>query len=177
MVSMVSPTAIRAFDASRYPRAYAPSVTNRVIWISFGGLLVGFGAILAWLLWRGPEQLGPRGTAVVMAISAALALLGGYLILSMLLSKVILTPDAVEVRSLLSTEIMLRQEIAGRRFVPNTATIELIPIDNGKKTFKVAVFTRPDDLFRAWFESIPNLDAPKAERTPTATQGLPRANS
>jgi hypothetical protein len=150
---------VQAFDASRYPRAYEPSFGNRVIWISFGGLLVGFGGALSWLLWRNPDQLGPKGPLVITGISLTLVLLGGYLILSMLFSKVILRPDAVEVRNLLSHKTLLRHDIAGRRFAPATATIELIPLDNGKEKFKVAVFTKPDALFTAWFESIPNLDA------------------
>ncbi len=165
---------VRAFDASRYPRAYEPSLGNRAIWISFGGLLVGFGSVMAWLLWRDPGQLGPKGPLVITGISLTLVFLGGYLILSMLFSKVILRPDAVEVRNLLSHKTLLRQEIAGRRFAPATATIELTPLDNGKGKFKVAVFTTPDALFTAWFESIPDLDADDLVKTHAERQTVSR---
>ena len=82
----------------------------------------------------------------------------------MLFSKVILRPDAVEVRNLLSRQTMFRQEIMGRRFVFNTGTIELIPRDSDKKKLKIAFLTNPDALFTAWFESIPDLDAEESTK-------------
>ena len=59
------------------------------------------------------DQLGPKGPPLMIALSLLFVLLGAYLILSMVFSKVILGPDAVEVRNLLSRQIMLRQDVHG----------------------------------------------------------------
>jgi hypothetical protein len=154
---MTSSSSPPAFDATQYPRTYAPSLANRVIWLSFGSLLVGAGAWGVWYSLVAGDELGPKGPAVIISLSVMLLLLGIYLIASMLSSKVILKPDAVEVRSLFSRQILLRQEIMGRRFFFPTATMELIPRQNHAKKFKIAILADPDAAFAAWFESIPDL--------------------
>jgi hypothetical protein len=170
---MASSTPVQVFDATRYPRTYAPSLGNRVIWISFGGLLAGVGILGVWYSLVAGDQLGPKGPPLMISLSLLFVLLGGYLILSMVYSKIILRPDDVEVRNLFSRQTILRQEIMGRRFVFNTGTIELIPRDNDKKKFKIAYLTKPDALFAAWFESIPELDAAKSTKArPERQQGL-----
>ena len=89
-----STTPAPAFDAPRYPRTYAPSFGNRVIWSSFGGLLAAGGLLGIWYSVVAGDELGPKGPPLMISISLILVLLGAYLILSMLLSKVILKPDA-----------------------------------------------------------------------------------
>ena len=165
---MSGSTPAYAFDASRYPRTYEPALGNRLIWVSFGCLLMAVGTWGGWYSFVAGDELGPKGPAVTISLSLTLVLLGGYLILSMAFSKIILGPDSVEIQNLLSKRTMLREEITARRFVFNTGTIELISRDTGKKKFKIALLTRPDALFTAWFESIPNLDA--MERTKTETE-------
>src|SRR5260370_12194163 len=169
---MASSTPVPIFDTTRYPRTYSRSLGTRVFWISFGGLLAGGGIFVVWSSRVGGDELGPKGPPLMIALSLAVVLLGGYLILSMLFSKVILIPDAVEVRNLLSRQTMLRQEIMGRRFVFNTATSKLISRDNDQKKFKIALLTKPDALFAAWFESIPNLDATDSKKTYSEQQRL-----
>lgn len=161
-------TTVPVFDASRYPRTYAPSLGNRAIWISFGGLLVGVGILGVWYSLAAGDELGPKGPALMISLSLLFVLLGGYLILSMISSKVILRPDAVEVQNLFSSRTMLRGEIRGQRFLHNTSTIELLPRDASQKKLKIAFFAIPDSLFAAWFSSIPDLDA--AELAESATQ-------
>jgi len=148
-----------AFDASRYPRDYAPSLANRLIWISFGGLLTAVGILGVWYSLVAGDELGPKGPPLMITLSLLFVFLGGYLILSMALSKIILRPDAVEVQNPLSRRTMLREEIGGRRFLPNTSTIELLPRDKSQKKLKIAFFSKPDALFTAWFASIPDIDA------------------
>jgi hypothetical protein len=109
--------------------------------------------------YRTGGELGPKGPEVTISLSVMLALLGSYLILSMLFSKVILGPDAVQLQNLLSKQTMLRQEIVGGRFALNTGTIELIPRDSDRRNLKIALLAKPDSDFAAWFESIPDLDA------------------
>jgi hypothetical protein len=154
-----STTQAPAFDASRYPRDYAPSLVNRLIWISFGGLLTAIGILGVWYSLVAGDELGPKGPPLMITLSLLFVLLGGYLILYMALSKIILRPDAVEVQNPLSKRTMLREEIGWRRFLPNTSTIELLPRDKSQKKLKIAFFSKPDALFTAWFASIPDIDA------------------
>ena len=149
----------QAFDASRYPRDYAPSLANRLIWITFGGLLTALGILGVWYSLAAGDELGPKGPPLMITLSLLFVLLGGYLVLFMAFSKIILRPDAVEVQSPLSRRIMLREEIRGRRFLSNTSTIELLPRDDSQKKLKIAFFAKPDALFTAWFASIPDIDA------------------
>lgn len=152
---MATSTPARVFDAAAYPRTYVPSLFNRVVFISFGGLLVGGASFLILYLGVAGDQLGPKGPAVIVSLGLVLALLGIYLIVNMLTSRVILGPDAIEVRSFLTRQRMLRQEITGRRFFLASGTIELIPRNSDKKKLKVAYLTNADDQFSAWFESLP----------------------
>jgi hypothetical protein len=103
----------------------------------------------------------------MITLSLLFVLLGGYLILSMAFSKIILRPDAVEVQNLLSRQSMLREEIRGRRFLFNTSTIELLPRDSSQKKLKIAFFSKPDALFAAWFASIPDIDAAELAKSET----------
>lgn len=116
-----------AFDATQYSRTYSPSLGNRVLWISFGGLLDAGGLFGVWYSLVAGDELGPKGPAIMISLSLMLVLLGSYLIASMFLSKIILRADAVEVRNPLSRRIILREEIMGRRFIFATGTMELIP--------------------------------------------------
>ena len=157
--NVAPPTAASPFDPARFPRTYVPSLANRVIWISFGGLLVAAGICGVWYFLMAGDQLGPKGPVIMISLSLMFVLLGGYLIASMLHSKVILRADAIEVQNLFSKQTMLRQEIMRGRFFFNSGTIELIPLDEGRKKLKVAYLMNPDADFAAWFQSIPGLDA------------------
>lgn len=84
-----------AFEPSRYPRTYTPSLGNRVIWISFGALLVAGGTWVLWYSLVTGDELGPKGPALI-SLSLIVVLLGGYLIASMVSSKVILRADATK---------------------------------------------------------------------------------
>src|SRR5215470_4011437 len=99
---MAPSTPASAFDPTRYPRTYSPSLGNRIVWFSFGGLLAAGGVFGVWYSLVAGEVLGPKGPTVTISLSLMLVLLGGYLIVSMLSSKVILRADAIEVRNLLS---------------------------------------------------------------------------
>jgi len=156
-----------AFDASRYPRDYAPSLANRLIWISFGGMLAAVGILGVWYSLVAGDELGPKGPPLMITLSLLFVLLGGYLILFMAFSKIILRPDAVEVQNPLSRRTMLREEIKGRRFFFATSTIELVPRDNSQTKLKIAFFAKPDALFTAWFASIPDIDAAELAKSET----------
>lgn len=77
---MSGSTPVYAFDASRYPRTYEPALGNRLIWISFGCLLMAAGT-WGWYSSVAGDELGPKGPAVTISLSLTLVLLGGYLIL------------------------------------------------------------------------------------------------
>ncbi|HEY6466448.1 MAG TPA: hypothetical protein VIY69_10685 [Candidatus Acidoferrales bacterium] len=158
---------VSVFDDSSYPRAYLPSLFNRVVYVAFGGLLVGAGVFGVWYSLVAGDELGPKGPTVSISLSLLLAFLGSYLIIYMFTSKIILGRDSVEVRNLFSNQRMLRQEILGYRSSFKTGTIELIPCDSGGKKLKITWLANPDVYFSAWFDSIPDLQTsePREGRT------------
>lgn len=155
------------FDPSLYPRTYPASVGRRLLWISLGALVSIGGLCGVWYFGTGHEARGIRDAIIMISASLLFVLLGGYMILLMLRSLVILAPDAIAVRTILSTRKLLRDEIEGRRLLrtPYIATLELIPRDKGKKKLRIGMLMRTDALFQAWFSGIPNLGAQELARS------------
>ncbi len=153
------------FDPSLYPRAYPASVGKRLLWISLGALLSIGGLCGVWYFGTGHETRGIRDALIMISVSLLFVLAGGYLILLMIRSLVILEPDAITVRTIVSTRKLLRDEIEGRRLLPGyISTLELIPRDKGKKKLSIGMLMRTDALFHAWFSGIPDLDAQELAR-------------
>jgi hypothetical protein len=112
-------------------------------------------------------QYSIRGMMIKISVSLLIVLGAGYLILLMLRSLVILGPDAITARTIISTRKMLRNEIEGWRLLPTRyiATLELVPRDKAKKKLRIGMLMRTDALFRAWFSGIPDLDAQELARS------------
>ena len=119
------------------------------------------GLVAAGYLVTHPSAGRLQGRLLGAAICCAFALLGAFLIASMLKSCVILRPDAIEVRDLFSTRSLYRAQIAGRRMLPTqyVSTLALIPRDPGAKKLKISMVYETDSAFHAWFQAIPDLDA------------------
>ena len=149
------------FEPSLYPRTYSTSMCNRLVWISLAAV-VSVGGLLGVLHFgTGHETRGLGGSMVMVLVSLVFVVLGGYLILLMLRFKVILKPDAIEVRNIFSTRILPRDEIAGRRILLTQyiSTLELIPGDQEKKKLRIGMMMSADASFHSWFAAIPDLDA------------------
>jgi hypothetical protein len=157
------------FDASLYPRTYTVSRGNRLIWISLGALLGIGGFFGVWYFATGHEAPSSGAAILMSLICLSFALLGSYLAVSMVMFKVILRADAIEVQNVGSKRTLLREEIVGRRLLPTQyiSTLELTPRDKGNKKLKIGMTMRTDAAFDAWLASITDLDAAELAKSET----------
>jgi hypothetical protein len=95
-----------------------------------------------------------------VVLSFLFLLLGIYLIITVLTSRLILSPDFFEVKDFLSSKLLRRSDIAGYRILPTQyiATLVFQPKAAEQKKLKIPLYFRSDKAFAEWFIDIPNLD-------------------
>ena len=158
-LSQISPEP-DTLDLSRYPRTYQSSLGYRLAFV-FLGLILGAPSLFGiWFFATGRGETAPRASILLVALCLVFLLLGAYLILAMLKSKIILTTDAIELHDPFTTKHMLRSQIAGWRVLPTQyiSTLELLPRDPHAKKIKFALTIKLDEQFQAWLATLPNLD-------------------
>ena len=148
------------FDPSCYPRTYRASKGNQLIWIMMATAAAIGGLFGAFYFGTGNGPHAPAQIILLISTSLLFVLLGGYIVLWMVRSRIILTTDALEVREVLSARIMRRNEIAVWRILPTQyiSTLELTSSGSGEKRFKFGLMMKTDSQFQAWFAGIPDLD-------------------
>src|SRR5712691_3646204 len=92
------------FDPSNYPRTYRVSMRSRVLYLLLGALVMSAGLFGAWYFATGLETETLQEAMTLTAVCLAFAILGTVVILYMFTLKVILYPDAIEVRSFLRAQ-------------------------------------------------------------------------
>ena len=149
------------FDPSLYPRTYQSSLGYRVCLISLGALIAAAALLGLWYFATGHESKTLQSALIMVVICFAFFLLGAYLVVAMLKSKLILTADAIELQEPFVTKSLLRSQIAGWRVIPTQyiSTLEFTPRDPSAKKLKFALTIKPDNAFASWLSTIPNLDA------------------
>jgi hypothetical protein len=147
-------------DPSQFPRTYQSSLGYRLAFISLGLILAAASLLGIWFFATSRGETAPGASILLVALCLAFFLLGAYLILAMLKSKIILTADAIELRDPLVTKHMLRSQIAGWRVVPTQyiPTLELAPRDPHAKKIKFPLTIKLDEQFQVWLATLPNLD-------------------
>lgn len=122
-----------------------------------GGLLVVIGAAMA--LTGGPL---PRAVSLALTVAAATAAVAaaGRLV-SIFHTVVILEPDAIAWRGVLSRRRLARANIAGWRTYSlsgDAPVIRLRPGRKGEPDLRFSVYWPVDEAFAAWFDGLPGLD-------------------
>lgn len=148
------------FDPAHYPRTYRAS-RGWLVAMAALGAVVGIGGLVgAWYFGTGHETNTVGSRIGMTGLSLFFALLGAYLIVATIRSKVVLLPDAVETRGLFLKRSMRRSDIRGyRTLVANGATtLELLPRSVGQRKLSISMLFREDPQFTAWFADLPNLD-------------------
>ena len=81
-------------------------------------------------------------------------------ILRDLIFRVVLSADSIEVHNLVSTRVLRRDEILGRRLVQTRGAqiIRLMP-QGGQRPVGVPLILKTDSAFSEWMDTIPDLDA------------------
>jgi len=74
--------------------------------------------------------------------------------------RVVLSADSIEVHNLVSTQVLQRDQILGRRLVQTRRAqiIRLMPQD-GQQPVGVPLILKTDSAFSEWMDTIPDLDA------------------
>ena len=149
------------FDSSQFPRTYQSSLGYRLAFVSLGLFLAGGSLLGVWYFATGRGGTVPRASILLILLCFCFFLLGAYLVLAMLKSKLILTADSIELRDPLVTKHLLRSQIAGWRVLPTQyiSTLVLVPRDPHAKQIKFPLTFKLDEQFEAWLEPLTNLDA------------------
>lgn len=155
------------FDPSLFPRTYQSSLGWRLFLISLGGLVAAASLFGLGYFGTGHESVNPQGVLIMVIICLAFFLLGAYLVVAILKSKIILTADAIELHEPFATKHLLRSHIAGWRVIPTQyiSTLEFTPRDPHSKKLKFALTIKRDAAFDSWLSTLPNLDAQELEKS------------
>ena len=160
----VSPKDTAIFDPSHYPRTYEVALGWKLFLIPSGILftLAGIGAIVFLLLSHFNNTNVPVWAIVFLgALSAAFAGMGAYAALSVLLYRVTLTADGIEVVELFRRRQLSFREIHGLRRVrtqQGPPTIVLVPNDTKAKKLKISLVLKRDRDFEEWCARLTDLD-------------------
>src|SRR5262249_41119078 len=143
---------------------YRMAFWARALVLVVGLAFLGGAAALAFLLLRGDR---PSGGAVTLLVGVLpLTLLGGYLLLGGLRSRVVLTADAIESYGAFMVRRLARSEIKGRRLLRmqyGQTAVELVPREPGARPLKLSRSAmRTDAALDTWLNSIPDLDVQEA---------------
>ena len=148
-------------DPSQYPRTYRVSAGSRVTYCLLGALVAVGGLAGAWYFGTGHEAKTALEAIMLAALCLAFVVLGAAIILYMLTSEVVLNADAIVSRDFLGVRKLRREDIAGRRSqrTRSNSTLVLVPRRPGMKTLKINELIQSDFLLKAWFDTLPDLDA------------------
>jgi hypothetical protein len=148
-------------DPSQYPRTYRVSAGSRVAYCLLGASLAVGGLAGVWYFGTGHEAKTALEAIMLAALCLAFVVLGAAIILYMLTSEVVLNADAIVSRDLLGVRKLQREDIAGRRSqrTRSNSTLVLVPRRPGMKTLKINELIQSDFLLKAWFDTLPDLDA------------------
>ena len=168
-LSQVSPDP-GMLDPSQFPRTYQSSWGYRLAFVSLGIFLAAGSGLGVWYFATSRGGTAPRASILLTLLCFCFFLLGAYLALAMLKSKLILTADAIELREPFVTKHLLRSQLAGWRIIPTQyiSTFVLVPRDPHANKVKFPLTFKLDGQFEAWLEPLINLDA--QDRSESLTQ-------
>jgi hypothetical protein len=145
-----------AFDPSPYPRVYGVSFWWKVFFYVSGVVLAGLGVwCLTYVFSHGPAILAAPVFALG-SVGVILILVGVWQILSGIRRQIVLTSTAIEVRGVLASQSLPRNEIAEYQFntFRDDTTLTVLPQNKSLPIIRAPVLFEIDDLFRAWFVGI-----------------------
>lgn len=124
------------------------------------GLLFAGGGVAMIIFVANDPVVRPQGRIWLELLFSGFVVMGVYLILSTIRSRVVLYEDRVEVVELTHTKVLRSDQIGGWRVGPTTPICYvLIPIDKSRKPVQIAQVFRMDDEFAEWLLQFPNQDA------------------
>jgi len=150
-----------ALDASSLPRSYPTSTGNRIFLTFVAGANIVGGLLGMVYFGLGHEMKSPGERLFFVLLSFLFVVLGSYVLIYTYKSKIILYADRLEWHGVRSVRSLRRDDITAWRIIPTQyiSTLEVRPRSPGIKKLKISLMLKRDDVFAAWFASLPNLDA------------------
>ena len=147
-------------DTSLLPRTYQTSLGNRVFLTLVASANMAGGLLGMVYFGLGYEMKSPGERLSFVLLSFLFFVLGSYVLVYTFKSKIILYADRIEWHGVKSVRSLRRQEIAGWRIIATqyVKTLEVRPRSLGIKKLKLSLMLKRDELFEAWFASLPNID-------------------
>jgi hypothetical protein len=149
-------------DQTSYPRTYRMKPGWMIFLVLLGVSCVGGGMLGAWYFGSSHEMHGWGVATFFAGVCVLFVLLGAYLVIDTLKSKVIVSADAIEIHDLRPPRRLRRDEIAGRRIVRTQnapPALVLLPNRQDRKKLTLPQIIETDGAFDAWLGTIPDLDA------------------
>ena len=145
-------------SSADYPRTYRMSLGWRALHLIFEFWAISIGVSTLRSALAGPQ------VRVSWLVPGILFTIGG--IFAMLQDpkyRVVLFADRIEVQSLVSTRVLRRDEILGRRLLQryrrkSSQVIELVP-RGAQRPLAVDLVLKTDSAFWEWMDTVPDLDA------------------
>jgi hypothetical protein len=149
------------FNPALYPLTFKPSAGYLLLLLTIGLLCAAGGIAGTVYFGTGHEMTSLRSQLTFVVLSFLFLLLGVYLIVAVLTSRLILGPDFIEVKDFLSSKLLRRSDIAGYRILPTQyiSTLVFQPKATEQKKLKIPLYFHTDASFGGWFIGIPNLDS------------------
>lgn len=145
-------------SSADYPLTYRMSLG----WRAFH-LIFEFWAISAGVSTLRSALAGPQ-VRVSWLVPGILPIGGIFAMLQDAKYRVVLSADSIEVQNLVSTRVLRRDEILGRRLLQryrrkSSQVIELVP-RGAQRPLAVNLVLKTDSAFWEWMDTVPDLDAP-----------------
>ncbi len=154
----------------RYRVALWARVASVILGVAFAALALGLIVLLIRV-----ELPDPVTLALALAGVAALSGMGIWIAVSGVRTQVVLSREAIEVCKGLRTRRLERAAIAGRRRIKTRygSLLQLCPSAQGAKGFTIPQSVKTDGVYRAWIDSLPDLDALEARASEEEITGNP----
>lgn len=147
-----------------YPRTYRAALWVYLLAIPVGVAFCALGLALLYLL--GGQMRTPGALAGLAAAATGIAAFGGWMLLGVLRSKVVLSEEGVTMQGPLRVRRMARADIAGRRTLSLQYGQKVLVLSSktpGVRELKISMSgMRRDALWDAWFGALPDLDVEEA---------------
>lgn len=166
------------FDAARYPRTYRPALWYLLLMLGLGGALM-LGGLLIGVWHLDGVQAPPLKMLkhVPLPLAPVLLVLGTYLVVDTLKSRLVLHADAIEILDARRPRHARFADLAGYRSDPTRGGLVLVPQPGAGRPLGLPMVFATDADFQAWIRrleagAVRGADDALAEPRP-ATPGRP----
>jgi hypothetical protein len=150
------------FDPSAYPRTYTQSAAKKAVKAIFFVTLLVAGCVATGIIAAPGESRPDQDTlAILFGVMLLVGLGTAWALISTLRSKIVLTPDAIEVHGAFNVFTLRRQEIGGYTVTEqdDNKILQLKTKPPWQKIKNVTLQFAPDRSFAEWFAGIEDFVA------------------